>query len=83
MAIGEKLEAKLSKIYEPSSRIDDVFKGNDITFFTNKFGEPEMLFIGKRKPNGDISGERYVRRIIREEGSNQIKKSHWDNKGKI
>ena len=36
MSIGPKLEAKLNKKYPPSSRIDDVFIGNDITILTNK-----------------------------------------------
>ncbi len=81
--MNPKLEEKLNKIYEPSSRIDDVFKGNAITFITNDSGEPITVFIGKRNPDGSINGERYVRRIQREEGSHVIKKSHWDNKGKV
>jgi hypothetical protein len=83
MAMNAKLEEKLNKTYAPSSRIDDIFKGNAITFITNEAGEPVTLFIGKRNPDGSINGERYVRRIQREEGSNVIKKSHWDNKGKV
>lgn len=83
MGLQSKLEEKLSKIYEPSSRIDDIFKGNAITFITNEYGEPITLFIGKRRPDGSISGERYVRRIQRQEGSTAIKKSHWECKGKV
>jgi hypothetical protein len=83
MAISETLEAKLNKIYEPSSRIDQVFKGKDITFFTNESGEAVTLFIGKRRSDGAIAGERYVRRTIREEGSTRILRSHWENKGKV
>ena len=83
MPIHPKLEEKLNKTYEPSARIEDVFKGNAITFITNDAGEPVTVFIGKRNPDGSIHGERYVRRIQRETGSTLIKKSHWENKGKV
>lgn len=83
MSLHTKLEEKLGKIYEPSSRIDDTFRGNAITFITNEHGEPITLFIGHRRQDGGISGERYVRRILREEGSLIIKKSHWECKGKV
>lgn len=83
MAISDKLEEKLSKIYPTKTRIDDTFKGNDITFITNELGEPVTLFIGKRREDGAIKGERYVRKIIRSEDGSKIVKSHWDNKGKI
>src|SRR4051794_23551194 len=80
--IGKDLEAKLNKRYLASSRIDDIFRGNDITFFTNEFGEPVTLFIGARREDGNIVGECYVRRI-KERDNTKIIKSHWDNKGKI
>lgn len=80
--IGKDLEAKLNKRYAVSSRIDDVFRGNDITFFTNEYGEPVTLFIGSRREDGNIVGECYVRRI-KERNETKIIKSHWDNKGKI
>jgi hypothetical protein len=66
MPLHAQLDLKLRKTYEPSATIDDVFKGHDITFVTNADGEPVTLFIGKRKPNGHIAGERYVRTIKRE-----------------
>jgi hypothetical protein len=82
MPLHPQLDQKLSKLYAPSTRIDDVFKGHDITFVTNDHGEPMMLFIGKRKANGAIAGERYVRTIKRQPGSQQVASSHWDLKGK-
>ncbi|PJJ52768.1 hypothetical protein [Hymenobacter chitinivorans] len=82
MPLHPQLDQKLSKLYEPSTRIDDVFKGHDITFVTNDQGEPVMLFIGRRKPNGAIAGERYVRTIKRQPGTQQVLSSHWDLKGK-
>jgi hypothetical protein len=83
MALSTKLEAKLNKRYEPSSRIDEVYKGNDITFVTNERGEPVTLFIGKRGSDGAIAGERYVRTIKRSTDGENIQHSHWDLKGKV
>ena len=62
MSLGAKLEAKLNKKYPPSSRIDEVFIGNDITILTNKEGEAVKLYIGERRENGAIKGEMYERR---------------------
>lgn len=83
MALSERLVKKLNKKYIPKTRIEDVFKGNDITFITNELGEPVTLFIGNRRQDGAIKGERYVRRIVRSEDGSKILKSHWDNKGKV
>lgn len=83
MPINSKLEHKLGKIYKPETRIDDTYHGKDITFITNELGEPVTLFIGKRREDGAISGERYVRKIVRKPNSNEILKSHWDLKGKV
>ena len=83
MALNKKITYFLEKTYAPDSRIDDVMLGNDLTFITNELGEPVTLFIGKRRPDGAITGERYVRKIVRKPGSQQILKSHWDLKGKV
>jgi hypothetical protein len=83
MPLSPKLEYKLSKTYAPSAQIDDVYNGKDITFVTNERGEPVTLFIGKRREDGAVAGERYVRRIARQPNSDEIKSSHWDNKGKV
>jgi hypothetical protein len=82
MPLHAQLDTRLSKIYEPSTTINEVFKGHDITFVTNAGGEPVTLFIGKRRPDGIIVGERYVRTIKRVPGSQQVASSHWDLKGK-
>ena len=83
MPLHPELEKKLSKIYEPSARLDDVFKGYDITFLTNAHGEPTTLFFGRRRPDGLIAGERHTRTIKRQPGSLEVRASHWDNQGKI
>ncbi|RNI25723.1 hypothetical protein [Rufibacter latericius] len=83
MPLSPKLEAKLSKTYEPDSRVDDVFAGNDLTFITDKQGHPITLFIGKRKPDGSITGERYVRRLKFAPDGITLASSHWENKGKV
>ena len=82
MPLNPKLAEKLSKLYEPSSRIDDHFRGNDLTFITNEHGEPVTLFIGKRREDGAIAGERYVRVIKKRTENGAIELSHWENKGK-
>ncbi len=83
MPLHRELDKKLSKTFEPSTSIDDVFKGYDITFVTNEHGEPVTLFFGKRRPDGLIAGERYTRTIKRQPGSLEVKSSHWDLRGKI
>ncbi|WP_181304226.1 hypothetical protein [Rufibacter sp. XAAS-G3-1] len=83
MPLSSKLEAKLSKPFAPDSRIDDTFAGNDLTFITDKQGYAVTLFIGKRKPDGSITGERYVRHLTFEADGITLKSSHWDAKGKV
>ncbi|MBA9077019.1 MULTISPECIES: hypothetical protein [Rufibacter] len=83
MPLSPKLEAKLAKPYAPSSRIDDVFAGNDLTFITDENGRAVTLFIGRRRPDGSISGERYVRRFKYEADGTTVKSSHWEGKGKV
>lgn len=83
MGLSEKLEAKLDKIFPPKTKINDVYKGNDLTYITNELGEPISLFIGKRQEDGAIKGERYVRKIVRSEDGLKVLKSHWDNKRKV
>lgn len=83
MPLHRELDKKLSKTFEPSTTIDDVFKGYDITFVTNEHGEPVTLFFGKRRPDGRIVGEHFTRTIKRQPGSLDVQASHWDNHGKI
>ncbi|NEM98769.1 hypothetical protein [Pontibacter burrus] len=83
MALSKKIESYLGKIYSPDSRINERLLGKDITFITNEAGEPVTLFIGVRREDGAITGERYVRTIVRQPGSQKIMKSHWDLKGKV
>ncbi|TXK36423.1 hypothetical protein FVR03_17880 [Pontibacter qinzhouensis] len=83
MALNPKLVTKLEKIYAPNTSIHDTYNGKDLTFVTNEFGEPVTLFIGKRRAEGAIAGERYTRKIVRKTGSQEILKSHWDLKGKV
>lgn len=83
MALNKKIEKYLQKTFAPDARLDERLLGKEITFMTNEFGEPVTLFIGNRRPDGAIVGERYVRTIVRQPGSQQILKSHWDLKGKV
>ncbi len=82
MPIQPDLETRLGKPFPPDSRVEDSFRGKDLTILTNDKGEAVTLFIGKRNIDGSIKGERYVRRIIRND-DDSILKSHWDCKGKV
>ncbi|KAA5545062.1 hypothetical protein [Adhaeribacter rhizoryzae] len=83
MGLNPALEAKLAKPQTASARIDDNFRGKDITFITDKAGQAITLFIGKRNPDGSITGERYVRHLQYAPNGITVIKSHWDNKGKV
>ena len=83
MPLNPKLLKVLDKIYEPQERYDQTILGKAITFIKNEQGEPVTLFIGKRREDGSIAGERYVRSIVRVPGSLEIQKSHWESKGKV
>lgn len=83
MPLNSKLMKVLDKTYEPQERYDQKLLGKDITFIANEHGEPVTLFIGQRREDGSINGERYVRRIVRKPGSLEILKSNWENKGKV
>ena len=83
MPLNPKLLKVLEKTYEAQERYDQKLLGKDITYITNEHGEPVTLFIGTRREDGSISGERYVRRIVRKPNSLEIQKSHWENKGKV
>jgi len=82
MAIGARLEAKLSKRYPPETRLDEEFGRHAITFITNADGDPVTLFIGQRNPDGTIRGERYARKLLLDPASGRVVKSHWDLKGR-
>lgn len=82
MPVGPKLAAQLSKRYPPNERHDTTFGRYDITFVTNADGDPVILFIGQRNPDGTIRGERYSRKLVRDPATNALVKDHWDLKGK-
>jgi hypothetical protein len=83
MPLNPALEARLAKPYATSTRIDDNFRGKEISFITDKDGQAVTLFIGKRNTDGSIAGERYARKIQYAPDGQTIVKSHWDNKGKV
>jgi len=82
MALSISLIKKLEKSFPPKTKVEEKFRGIELTIITNDLGESVTLFIGQRKANGDIKGEHYVRKIVKDKGGNIIK-SHWDNKGKV
>ena len=82
MALSENLQLKLKKRYQPSSVVDIKYKGNDVSFKTDKEGNAVVLFIGARGTGGRIKGERYTRNLKKDKDGTIIK-DHWDKKGKV
>jgi len=78
---GAGLQKLLDKIREPDQAYEIRFKGNDLLIITNEKGQAVRLFIGKKKPEGRISGDRYSRTIIKTP-SGEIIKDYWQRKGK-
>lgn len=81
MSLGPALLKVLDKKYAPSIMIDQKFKEYDLAFKTDEEGLPILLFIGKRDDSGNIRGERYARRLVKD-SNGVIIKDHWDFKGK-
>ena len=80
--IGEPLLKKLSKLYEPSAMVHQKFKSYDLAFKTDEEGNPVLLFIGKADREGNIKGDQYTRRLLKDKTGNVIK-DHWDYKGRV
>ena len=80
MALGTPLIKILSKPYPASTFIEMPFRKYDIGFRTDEDGDPVLLFIGKKEPNGRIKGQRYARRLVKDVHG-KIIKDHWDDKG--
>ena len=81
MAISEELIKKLSMKYPVNTMVDLRHGGKEITIRTDEKGNAILLFIGKKKPDGKIKGERYARRLLIDEQGVVIK-DHWDLKGR-
>ena len=79
--LKEPLLKILTKMYPPSTLVEQRFGRYNLAIKTDEEGRAILLFIGNKDENGKIKGERYARRLIlNKEG--QILKDHWDNKGK-
>lgn len=81
MKLNDDLIKKLGKTYEPAAMVDMHFRGKDLSFKTDKEGNPVLLFIGKANEEGNIKGERYARTLKKDAAGNVIK-DHWELKGK-
>lgn len=82
MKIGEKLQKVLSKVYPPDTLVRLRFERYDVALKTNEDGLPILLFIGEADEQGQIRGERFARRLVRD-ASGKIVKDHWDNQGRV
>jgi hypothetical protein len=81
MAISEELIKKLSAKYPANTMVDLRHGGKDMTIKTDEHGNAILLFIGKKKPDGKIKGERYARRLL-VDANGAVIKDHWDLKGR-
>ncbi len=81
MALGKSLMKVLSKPYPPMSGMELRFGRYDLYVKTDNEGNAVVLFIGQRQENGSIKGERYARRLKKDDAGNVIK-DHWELKGK-
>ena len=81
MELREPILKIINKIYEPGVMIDLTFKRYDLAIKTDEKGRAILLFMGKKKDNGDIAGERYARRL-KEDVNGKIIKDHWEHKGR-
>ena len=81
MELKEPVLKILNKQYEPLSLIETEFKRYSLAFKTDENGVPILLFIGEKKENGKIFGERYARRL-KYDGQGIKIKDHWEHKGK-
>ncbi len=81
MKLGEDLQKRLSKKFEPSTVIESTYKGKDLAFKTDNEGNATFLFIGKKDERGFVIGERF-QRVLKKDAAGKIIKDHWDNKGK-
>lgn len=79
---SKPLLAKFDKRYAASSRIDDFFRGKDLTMLTDDKGRVMRVYIGKRTSSGNIAGDYYIRQVKASNGD-LITQSHWDKKGTV
>ena len=80
MPLSPALIKKLGQKFEPNTMTDMVFKGNALSFKTDNEGNPIQLFLGKRKDNGNIKGDRYAR-TLKKDREGKVIKDHWERKG--
>ncbi len=82
MKIGYSLLKQLNKKYDPSAMVQRRFRGYDLAMKTDEEGNPVLLFIGTADEQGVIKGDRYARRLLKDENG-KVVKDHWDYKGKV
>lgn len=81
MSLGDDLQKKINKKFEPSTKIPLRYKGYDLVLITDKDGNAVQLFMGKAAEDGSIKGERYAR-TLKYNREGQLIKDYWERKGK-
>lgn len=82
MKMGDALLKKLNKKYQPDTMVSLKFRDYDLAMKTDDEGNPILLFIGKAGADGNIKGDRYARRLLKD-ANGAVVKDHWDYKGRV
>jgi hypothetical protein len=71
--LGEPVLKLVNKVYTPNDMISLKFGRYDLALKTDNQGRGILLFMGRKNDKGDVTGERYARRIAENEEGNLIK----------
>ena len=81
MSLGDDLLKKISKKFEPSTKVAMRYKSYDLLLVTDKEGNAIQLFMGKENEQGIIKGDRYAR-TLKYDRAGKLIKDHWERKGR-
>ncbi len=81
MSLGDDLQKKINKKFEPSAKIPMRYRSYDLLLITDKDGNAVQLFMGKENEQGIIKGDRYAR-TLKYDREGKLIKDHWERKGK-
>ena len=71
--ISEDLQQKLAKKFQPSTMVEMKYKGYDLAFKTDEYGNAIQLFFGKKTEKGTIKVERYARTLKKDREGKSLK----------
>lgn len=81
MSLGEDLQKKINKKFEPSATIPMRYRSYDLVLVTDKEGNAIQLFMGKADAHGVVKGDRFAR-TLKYDREGRLIKDHWERKGR-